>query len=320
MAERRMLSSKIVCSDAFTELPWAVQSLYVQLVMEADDDGFLNNAKRIQNMLAVPKDSLSILIDKRFLLSFNNGIVVIKHWRVHNQIRKDRYNPTQYQDEFNMLDIKQDGSYTEKQKNEDGNHLATTWQPDGNQMATQDRLGKVSLVKDSLEEEETPNAEHSGSPSSNQIDYESIRNLYNEICVSFPKCTVLSDARKKAIKARMNSGRTVEDFETLFRKAEASEFLKGKNDQNWRANFDWLIKDGNFVKVLDGNYDNRSGGNTRKQTTYTREEVKPQWMREGYSSYMDYLKNAFPEIDGESIENDPDLMAQADAIRSKYAK
>lgn len=87
--------------------------------------------------------------------------------------------------------------------------------------------------------------------------YEEIRQLYNSLCHSFPKCTKLSDRRKKAIRARMASGYTVEDFETLFRKAEASAFLKGNNGRNWMADFDWLINGNNAAKVIDGNYDDR---------------------------------------------------------------
>lgn len=93
------------------------------------------------------------------------------------------------------------------------------------------------------------------------VPYESIRNLYNALCPSFPKCTALSDARKKAIKARMSAGYTMDDFKTLFTKAENSGFLKGKNDRNWRASFDWLLKDSNMAKVLDGNYDDARGAN-----------------------------------------------------------
>ncbi len=92
------------------------------------------------------------------------------------------------------------------------------------------------------------------------IPYEEIKNLYNSICVSFPKCTNVSEARKKAIKARFSSGYTLEDFELLFNKAESSPFLKGQNNRNWTAKFDWLIKDANMAKVLDGNYDNLPNG------------------------------------------------------------
>lgn len=91
-------------------------------------------------------------------------------------------------------------------------------------------------------------------------DYEGVRELYNTICISFSKCTKISDQRKKAIKARFSSGYEMKDFENLFRKAENSTFLKGKNTHNWKANFDWLIKDENMAKVLDGNYDGRGGG------------------------------------------------------------
>lgn len=153
MAERRMLSSKVVCSDSFIEMPFSAQSLYYQLVMEADDDGFLNRAKRIAVSIGATMDDLNILITKRFVLSFPNSVIVIKHWRMNNQIRKDRYTPTQYQNEFKSLVIQDDGSYTEKDKENPVVTLATTCQPDGNQMATQYSLGKVSIGKVSIEED-----------------------------------------------------------------------------------------------------------------------------------------------------------------------
>lgn len=88
---------------------------------------------------------------------------------------------------------------------------------------------------------------------------EEVAALYNEICVSFPRLQRLSEARKKAIKARLASGYTVESFKELFRMAEASSFLKGKNERNWQATFDWLIKDSNMAKVIDGNYADKGG-------------------------------------------------------------
>ena len=84
-----------------------------------------------------------------------------------------------------------------------------------------------------------------------------IRELYNSVCGSYPRLVKLSDARKRAIRARLNSGYTVDDFLRLFKTAEQSDFLKGKNNRNWRATFDWLISDANMAKVLDGNYENR---------------------------------------------------------------
>lgn len=89
---------------------------------------------------------------------------------------------------------------------------------------------------------------------------EEVAALYNEICTSFPRLRSLSEARKKAIKARLANGYTVDSFRELFQRAEASSFLKGKNDRNWQATFDWLIKDSNMAKVIDGNYTDKGGG------------------------------------------------------------
>ncbi len=102
---------------------------------------------------------------------------------------------------------------------------------------------------------------------SSKLDYQSIADLFNSLCPSYPKVTKLSDARKKAIKARFSSGYTYEDFRRLFSIAEQSDFLKGKNNRKWKANFDWLIKDANMAKVLDGNYANSDVKEKPKQNT-----------------------------------------------------
>lgn len=94
-----------------------------------------------------------------------------------------------------------------------------------------------------------------------EINYQLIADMYNNTCVSFPKVTRLSENRKKAIKARLNTY-SLGDLKKLFELAEQSNFLKGKNDRNWQANFDWLIKDSNMAKVLDGNYQNQSRNST----------------------------------------------------------
>ena len=153
MAERRMFTQKIIDSDAFLDMPLSTQSLYFHLNMRADDDGFVNNPKKIQRMIGASDDDLKLLIAKRFILGFDNGIIVIKHWRMHNLLRKDRYNPTQYIDEKNTLTITDNGSYTEKPILDT---LATTWQPNGNQLATQDSIGKDSIDKVSIVEDKEP--------------------------------------------------------------------------------------------------------------------------------------------------------------------
>ena len=146
MSERRMFTQKIVDSDAFLDMPLSAQALYFHLNMRADDDGFVNNPKKIQRMLGASEDDLKLLLAKRFILGFESGVIVIKHWRMHNLLRKDRYNPTQYQEEFSLLGLKENGSYTESFA-----HLATTCQPTDNQMATQDSIGKLSIDKSSID-------------------------------------------------------------------------------------------------------------------------------------------------------------------------
>lgn len=91
-----------------------------------------------------------------------------------------------------------------------------------------------------------------------RFPYKEITDLYNQICTELPSCVKLSESRKKAIRARLSSGYTVEDFKTLFQKTKDSSFLTGGNNRNWIAGFDWLIKDNNMAKVLEGNYDDRS--------------------------------------------------------------
>ena len=105
-----------------------------------------------------------------------------------------------------------------------------------------------------------------------RIQYQQIADMYNDTCVSFPRLTSLSEARKKAIKARLKIY-SLEDFKKLFEKAEASTFLKGGNDRNWSATFDWLIKDTNMAKVLDGNYDNRVSGGMSKPSNKVAQQL-----------------------------------------------
>jgi len=130
MAQRRMFSMQIVDTDAFLDMPHSTQNLYFHLCMRADDDGFISNPKKIMKMINCNEDDLKVLLTKRFLLSFENGIIVIKHWRIHNYIAKDRYKQTPYIEEKNKLTVKDNGAYTECIQNDD--------------------TGKVRLGKDSI--------------------------------------------------------------------------------------------------------------------------------------------------------------------------
>lgn len=112
MANKRMFTMKIVDSDSFLDMPLSTQCLYFHLNMRADDDGFVGNPKRICKLIGCNDDDLKLLLMKRFILGFENGVIVIKHWRMHNTIQKDRYTPTTYSDELKQLGIKDNKSYT----------------------------------------------------------------------------------------------------------------------------------------------------------------------------------------------------------------
>lgn len=129
MANKRMFNIKIVDSDAFLDMPLSTQCLYFHLNMRADDDGFIGNPKRIQRLIGASEDDLKLLIAKRFVLIFEDGVIVIKHWRMHNTIRKDRYTQTVYLDELKSLGIKENNSYILSCEIENDNHLVTKWQP-----------------------------------------------------------------------------------------------------------------------------------------------------------------------------------------------
>ena len=137
MAERRMFAKTIIDSDAFLDMPLSTQALYFHLSMRADDDGFINNPKKIQRMVGASDDDLKLLVAKNFIIPFDSGVVVIKHWKIHNYIQKDRYKETVYKEEKAVLQIKSNNAYT----------LDTKCIQDVSKMDTQVRLGKDSIGK-----------------------------------------------------------------------------------------------------------------------------------------------------------------------------
>ena len=137
MAERRMFAKTIIDSDAFLEMPMSARLLYYDLSMRADDDGFINSPKKIMKFIGATNDDMNILILRKFIIPFDNGVVVVKHWRIHNYIRKDTYNETQYKEEKSMLELDENKAYRVRQLSVD-------------EPSTQVRLGKDRLDKDSI--------------------------------------------------------------------------------------------------------------------------------------------------------------------------
>ena len=188
-----------------------------------------------------------------------DGVITIPNWGKHqnlDQLEKKKVSQREYMRQ-----------YREKQK-----LLSCNTYSKANSKAN------VSRPEEDIEEEKEEEKER------DKIDYKGIVAAFNFICVSFPSVKALSDARKKAIKARLNTY-SIDDFKTLFEKAEASSFLKGKNSSNWSATFDWLIKDSNMAKVLDGNYDD-------KPVTYrqTGKSTKAEELNDFYNMAAEWAK------------------------------
>lgn len=141
MAERRMFAKTIVTSDAFLDMPPTARCLYFTLGMFADDDGFVNNPKSIMRQIGSTSDDMNILIAKKFVLAFESGVIVIKHWKIHNYIQSDRYHPTKYQEEKSTLLLDENKAYTQAD---------TPCIQDVSKVDTEARLGKDRLGEDSL--------------------------------------------------------------------------------------------------------------------------------------------------------------------------
>lgn len=230
MANKRMFAKTIIDSDAFLDMPLSTQALYFHLSMRADDDGFINNPKKISRMIGCGEDDLKLLIAKKFLLNFESGVVVIKHWLIHNTLRKDRHTPTNYQDELKQLTQKENGSYKKVDDisipnridvtpTDDDKQLATTWQPDGNQLATQYSIDKYSidkLSKDTL----------SGSDEPDRVPYEEITDYLNEKAGSQFRSS--TKKTQSLIKARFNEGFKIDDFKRVI-DIKTNEWLNNKD-------------------------------------------------------------------------------------------
>lgn len=212
MAERRMFAKTIIDSDAFIDMPLSTQCLYFHLSMRADDDGFINNPRKIQRMISASDDDLKVLIMKRFILPFDSGVVVIKHWKIHNYIRNDRYKETVYQDEKAQLLLKENGVYTE---------LPAPGIPDGTQpvyqMETQVRLGKDSIGKDRVGE---------GSKGKKETTHDLLLRLLPEYIIPDPLKTKMEEwityktERKEAYKEQ--------GMKSLLRQIENNQLMYGE--------------------------------------------------------------------------------------------
>jgi hypothetical protein len=210
MAERRMFAKTIIDSDVFLDMPLSTQALYFHLSMRADDDGFINNPKKIMRMIGASQNEFELLLAKRYLLAFDSGIVVIKHWRIHNYIQKDRYNETKYLDEKAMIKIQDNRAYTECIQDGDTGKV---------------RLGKVSIDKESKEAE----SEREKNPDYIRLAtllMECIENNDAKYFTGKDKTRILDNWYDKIRLLIEKDGRAVPEVECIIKWATSNDFWK----------------------------------------------------------------------------------------------
>jgi len=206
MAQKRMFDKTITNSDEFLELPDSSQVLYFHLSMNADDDGFVNNWKSILRMTGTKQDDLKLLITKSFVIPFDSGVIVIKHWRINNFLRKDRHIDTKYKEELNMLVCDSNNEYILK----DDNLLV-------NQRSTQYSIEENSIDNNNIY------------TSTKNVDEEILNQEFEKLWVIYPKKQGKKDALKHFIKARKKGI----DFETILNGLEKyNEHIKRTNKES----------------------------------------------------------------------------------------
>lgn len=223
MAERRMFAKALIDSDLFLDLPLSAQALYFHLSLRADDDGFVGNPRKIQRMVGGSDDDMKLLVLKQFVLVFESGVIVIRHWRLHNYIRNDRYKETIYTEEKAQISVGKDNLYT-------------VGIPSDNQvvddLATQYRLGKDRIELGENRGESTPSPPPKKSPPKAE------RHKYGEY-----KHVLLTDEQVK----KLNEDFCNDTVALYIRKVDEYCQQTGKTYKDYNLTIrNWIGKDGNF--------------------------------------------------------------------------
>lgn len=253
MAERRMFNKSLIFSNAFTQLSKAAQLLYMYLNLMADDDGICANSRAVYRMCGSTTKQRKELVDGLWLLEFPDGEVAIRHWHIHNQIRKDRYKPSICTHVAVQLQKGADGAYV----------LTPPGCQTGNQLATQDSSDQDSIAQISINQgniEEVIAAGSSSEPlgaacDDKHIDYEKILEYYRVFCPYLMPCDGLTELLRRKIRHCHQLGYTPGRLMEIFLRANRSDFLAGVNDRSWQADLGWLMEPQHLAAVMSGKYD-----------------------------------------------------------------
>lgn len=214
MAERRMMSKSIIKSDTFLDMPATTQNLYFHMLLDADDDGFINAPKSIMRMIGAKDDDMKVLTAKQFVIPFESGVVVIKDWKIHNYIQNDRYKPSTLP-ERDLLNIQKDKTYTLKGDVSRMDTECIQTVSIGKDRLGKDRLGKDRIGKDRLGKDSIDTLCH--------VTHDDVANSHIEIIeyLNMKTGSKFKPTTKpyiQAIRSRLKEGYTVDDFKTVIDK------------------------------------------------------------------------------------------------------
>lgn len=259
VAERRMFAKTIVLSDAFLDMPLGARCLYMTMGMLADDDGFVNAPRSIMRQCGASDDDMKVLISKKFVIPFESGVIVIKHWRINNYLQRDRLIPTKYQEELSMLSIEENGAYKSCIHDEAVPCIHEEALPCIQDSVYTDKssiekssIDKSSVDKDSIEKSLTVSNETVCC-----TDVQQVIDAWNSLGLQRITKIVDGTNRGQWLRKRLHEYGLDEVLRAI-EKVRNSKFLMGDNKKGWQITFDWFIRPNNFPKVLDGNYDDKS--------------------------------------------------------------
>lgn len=294
MANRRMLNKTVVESDPFFEMPADSQALYMHLVLNADDEGFVGNPETIRRMTGFSKDSLKLLIAKGFLISFQSGVVVVTHWEMQNKIQPSRKTKTIFTDEKGLLLVDEQGKYlifnnSSEPCQQDTDKMSEECQRVADKTSEQVSIGKDSIDKYSIElgkyresiekvedRESIDNRGYGGKkererkepnktsypqysspsyPQSQQLEPNDIADLFNGICTTYPTVNDITQYSTALSNSLMFDRYSKADYSTIFQKAEQSSTLKARiHSEETPVDFGWILEHSKEIK--DGAFDN----------------------------------------------------------------
>ena len=221
MAERRMFAKTIVLSDAFLDMPLGARCLYMTMGMLADDDGFVNNPKSIMRQSGATTDDLRILIEKKFIIPFESGVIVIKHWRINNYLQKDRYQETKYIEEKSQLQIDEKGAYT--------SNVYTDYVYTGKDRIGKDRIGN-KYIAPTLEE-----IQEYCKQRNNNVDAQKFYDYYTRNDWKDSKGNKVKNWKQKVITWEKHDSAPVktDDYKPMTEDKMSDEFKKHLEEDGW---------------------------------------------------------------------------------------